>query len=72
MADATLAETPQQIAARFGRSIEFGREHQGRHRCVDGRWYLYSCLISDPGSDRVGRSYLALLEAERANGETAR
>lgn len=58
-------QTPEEIAARFSRSIEWAREHDGRHRCVDDKRYIYSCLVSDPECDKVARSYLALSESRR-------
>lgn len=51
-------ESPEKVAARFGKSVEWAREHTGKHRCVDDRYYLYSCLVSDPDCDRVARSYM--------------
>lgn len=46
------------VAARFGRSREWAQEHVGKHRCVDGRFYVRSCLVSDPSCDQVARYYL--------------
>lgn len=57
-------ETPEQIAERFSRSLEWAREHRGVHRCVDNKLYRVSCLVTDPTCDRVARSYMALTEAE--------
>jgi hypothetical protein len=51
-------EGPTEIAARLGVSIESAREHQGRHRCVDGKRYVVSCLVSDRRCDSVARSYM--------------
>lgn len=53
-------ETPEEIAARLGVSIECGREHQGEHRCIDGRRYVTSCLVSDPTCDRIARRYYVI------------
>jgi hypothetical protein len=59
-------QSPKEISERFGKSIEWAREHVGRHRCVDDRWYIYSCLVSDLSCDKVARSYLRLSETKRA------
>lgn len=50
-------ESPKAISARLGVSLECGREHQGDHRCIDGRHYIMSCLVSDPTCDRIARRY---------------
>lgn len=52
-------ESPENVSSRLGISIEAAREHRAEHRCVDGRIYRYSCLVSDPSCDRVARSYMA-------------
>lgn len=51
-------EGPQEIVTRLGVSIEFARQHQGPHRCVDGRRYVASCLVADPTCDRVAQAWL--------------
>lgn len=56
----TENQSPEEVATRFGRSIEWAREHVGRHRCVDDKHYVYSCLVSDVTCDKVARSYMAL------------
>ena len=53
-----LVESPEEIVSRLGVSIECAREHQGRHRCVDGRLYVASCLVSDPECHVVAMAYL--------------
>jgi hypothetical protein len=58
-------QSPEEIAERLGKSIEWARDHTGRHRCVDGRRYIYSCLVSDVSCDKVARSYMRLSETER-------
>lgn len=61
-------ETPEAVAERFGKSIEWARDHVGRHVCVDGKRYIYSCLVSDPDCDKVARSYMRLTEHNRTAG----
>lgn len=62
----TVVETPPRIAKRLSVSIEFARMHQGRHTCVDGKWYNVSCLLSDPDCDHIARSYLKRLKDGRS------
>jgi hypothetical protein len=62
----TENQNPEEIAERFGKSIEWAREHVGRHRCVDDKRYIYSCLVSDPTCDKVARMYLRLSETKQA------
>lgn len=52
-------DTPQQVAERFGLPLAWAQMHQGRHRCVDGRNYIYSCLVTDPDCDHEARNYMA-------------
>jgi hypothetical protein len=48
-------ETSQQVSERFGLPIEWARQHEGDHRCVDGRRYIGSCLVTDPSCDHLAR-----------------
>ncbi len=57
-------DAPGVIAERFGRSLEWAREHVGPHRCVDGKFYRYSRLVSDPTCEALARGYMRLREAE--------
>lgn len=62
----TRNEEPSLIAKRFGRSVEWATEHTVfPHKCVDGKRYLASCLVTDPDCDRVARSYLSLAGKQR-------
>lgn len=60
-------EAPDQSAARLGLPVEWTRMHEGRHRCVDHRWYTYSCLVSDPTCHRAAMSYLAIARKVEAD-----
>lgn len=51
-------DTPQTVAARFGRSLDWADMHVGPHRCVDGRRYVLSCLVSDPTCEKTAKAYL--------------
>jgi hypothetical protein len=61
------AESPEQVVARLGISIEAAREHVGDHRCVDGRRYVGSCLVTDPACHDVAVSNLTR-QAWKAGG----
>ena len=52
-------ETTQQAAARLALPEMFTAMHEGRHVCIDGRWYNVSCLITDPDCDDIARGRLA-------------
>jgi hypothetical protein len=52
-------QTPEQVAKRFGRSLQWAKEHIGSHYCVDGRRYEGSCLVSDPRCENSTRYFLA-------------
>jgi hypothetical protein len=64
-------ETSEQIAARFGKSTEWADLHAGDHKCIDGRRYVVSCLVSDPDCDDVARGRMAFNERERSNFQNA-
>jgi hypothetical protein len=53
-------QTPEQVAERFGLPIEWARLHIGDHRCVDGRRYIVSCLVTDPSCDHIARGRMGL------------
>lgn len=52
--------TVEVTAARFSRPIGWVRLHHGRHRCVDNKWYTYSCLVTDPTCEQVALSYMRM------------
>lgn len=54
-------ETSQQVAKRFGLPIEWAKQHEGDHRCLDGRRYpaSSSCLVTDPSCDWIARRRMA-------------
>lgn len=51
-------DAPERVAERFGMSEQWAREHVGGHRCVDGRLYRFSCLVSDASTQHVAESYM--------------
>jgi hypothetical protein len=54
-----MPQSPEEIAARLGVSVEFGREHQGfRHRCVDSRFYNACCIVADPECHKIALWYM--------------
>jgi hypothetical protein len=59
-------DAPEIVAERFGRSVEWAREHVGPHRCVSGSLYKASCLVSDPECESVARSYMWLADKAAA------
>jgi hypothetical protein len=59
------ATSPEVMADRFGLPVEWTQMHVGEHRCVDGRMYRFSCLVSDPSCEAAARSYMRLA-AEKA------
>jgi hypothetical protein len=56
-------ETTQEAAARLGLPELFTAMHEGDHKCVDGRRYVASCLITDPDCDSMARGYMNLPRA---------
>jgi hypothetical protein len=49
-----------EAAARLSITAEEAARHrtQGRHMCVDGRWYTASCLVVDPTCTAIARHRL--------------
>jgi hypothetical protein len=62
-------QTPEQIVARFDRSLEWATEHtRFPHTCVDGKTYRASCLVSDPGCHTTAVGYIASANIASATG----
>lgn len=51
-------QTPEQIAERFGKSLDWAQLHSGPHACVDRRHYVHSCIVADPECDRTARYFM--------------
>ena len=61
-------ESVDQVAGRFDLPVQWAQMHVGEHRCVDGRMYRVSCLVTDPSCDRVARSYMRAIEERTQSG----
>jgi hypothetical protein len=51
-------QTPQEIAERLGKSLDWASEHSGYHVCVDRRHYVWSCIVADPECDSTARYFM--------------
>lgn len=59
-----VKDTIARAAARFELPTEWVQLHQGRHRCVDNKWYTDTCLVTDPTCERIARSYMRMARCE--------
>jgi uncharacterized protein (UPF0212 family) len=53
-----MGETLKDISNRLNMSADWVQVHMGEHRCLDGRRYIDSCLVTDPACHHLARRRL--------------